>query len=220
MTANVEPPVNDRGLNETQRLMHIRHALLRRTQRRHRRRVEPLLVHAHRATTLGVLRIATGLLALYAVATYAPDLERWFADDGMLPMSLIRDLYRPEGQILGQRSLLDYLPDSMLWPAYWRSLAVIGLYTLGIGGRVIAIAATIATLSFFTRAPLVIGEFEHVLAMLLIYLCIGRACDAFSILIALRKRKTPPQLHLQPPASSLRPPSTPSPSASSNSTSR
>ncbi|MBA3482415.1 MAG: hypothetical protein H0T51_11420 [Pirellulales bacterium] len=144
------------------------------------------------ATTLGVLRIATGLLALYAVATYATDLQRWFAADGMLPMSLIGDLYRPEGQILGQWSVLDYLPDSMLWPAYWTSLAVTGFYTLGIGGRAIAIAATIATLSFFTRAPLLIGEFEHVLAMLMIYLCVGRACDAFSILSLFQKKDAAP----------------------------
>ena len=64
-----------------------------------------------RATTLGAVRVGAGLLALFAVATYAPDLERWFASDGMLPMSLIRDLYRPEGQLLGQRSVLDALPD-------------------------------------------------------------------------------------------------------------
>jgi hypothetical protein len=150
------------------------------------------------ATTLGVLRIATGLLALYAVATYATDLERWFAADGMLPMSLIGDLYRPDGQILGQRSVLDYLPDSMLWPAYWTALGVIGLYTLGIGGRAIAVLATIATLSFFTRAPLLIGEFEHVLAMLMIYLCIGRCNDAFSILNLFQKKDAAPA-PLQPP---------------------
>jgi hypothetical protein len=156
------------------------------------------------ATTLGILRIATGLLALFAVATYLPDLERWFAEDGMLPMSLIRDLYRPEGQILGQRSLFDYLPDVALMPAYWASLAIIALYTLGIGGRAICIAATVATISFFTRAPLVIGEFEQVLAMLMIYLCIGRACDALSLASLWRKQKAAP-ITLRLPASGLQP---------------
>jgi hypothetical protein len=142
------------------------------------------------ATTLGVLRIATGLLALYTIATYAPDLQRWFAADGMLPMSLIRDLYRPEGQFLGQRSLLDYLPDAMLWPAYWTSLAVLALYTLGVGGRAIVIAATVVTISFFTRGPLLIGELEHVLVMLMIYLCIGRACDTFTLLSLWKGKNT------------------------------
>jgi hypothetical protein len=156
------------------------------------------------ATTLGFLRIATGLLALFAVATYLPDLERWFAEDGMLPMSLIRDLYRPEGQILGQRSLFDYLPDAAVMPAYGISLAIIALYTVGIGGRAICIAATVLTISFFTRAPLVIGEFEHVLAMLMIYLCIGRACDALSLAALMRKKEAAPS-SLQPPAYSLQP---------------
>jgi hypothetical protein len=144
------------------------------------------------ATTLGALRIATGLLALFAVATYLPDLERWFSSDGMLPMTLIRDLYRPEGQILGQRSLFDYLPDSWLQPAYWTSLGLIALHTVGVGGRAICIAATVVTISFFTRAPLVIGEFEQVLAMLMIYLCIGRACDAFSLASLWQKKGAAP----------------------------
>jgi hypothetical protein len=156
-----------------------------------------------RADTLGFLRIATGLLALFAVATYLPDLQRWFAVDGMLPMSLIGDLYRPEGQVLGQRSLFDYLPDAALVPAYWTSLGLIALYTLGIGGRVICIAATVVTISFFTRAPLVIGEFEHVLAMLMIYLCIGRACDTLSILTLFRREDSNPQSAIRNPQSAL-----------------
>ena len=156
------------------------------------------------AMTLGVMRIATGLLALYTIATYAPDLERWFAEDGMLPMSLIRDLYRPEGQLLGQRSLLDFLPDAMLWPAYWTSLAVLALYTLGVGGRAIVIAATVVAISFFTRGPLLIGELEHVLAMLMIYLCIGRASDALTILSLFQRTDVAPTT-LQPTAYRLQP---------------
>ncbi|HEX6963581.1 MAG TPA: hypothetical protein VF175_17065, partial [Lacipirellula sp.] len=158
-----------------------------------------------RATTLGGLRIATGLLALLAVATYLPDLERWFGEDGMLPMALIRDLYRPEGQILGQRSVFDVLPPEWITPAYWISLGLIALYTLGVGGRWIAAAATVATISFFTRAPLVIGEFEQILALLMIYLCIGRASDAFSLAALWRKKDAPS--NSQHPASSIQHPS-------------
>ena len=156
------------------------------------------------ATTLGAVRIATGLLALCAVATYAPDLERWFTDDGMLPLSLIRDLYRVPGQVLGQRSLFDMLPDAALWPAYWGSLAALALFTLGIGGRMVAVAAATVTISFFARAPLVTREFESILSMLLIYLCIGRCSDAFSIL-SLWRRDHVPTPTLQPPAYSLQP---------------
>jgi hypothetical protein len=156
------------------------------------------------ATTLGALRIAAGLLALYAVATYAFDLERWFGDGGMFPMSLIGSFYRVSFPYLGQRSLLDVVPPSLLWPAYWLSLSVLALYTLGIGGRAIAIAAAAVTISFFARAPLVTGEFEVILSMLLIYLCIGRCCDAFSLRSLWLKKGAAPTT-LQPTAYSLQP---------------
>ena len=128
------------------------------------------------ATTLGAIRVLVGMLALYAIATYAPDLERWFSPKGMLPAAMVVEMY------VGQFSIFDYLPPNMLWPAYWATLAVLALFTLGVGGRVTAIAATIMTLSFFGRAPLITGEFETILALLMVYLCIGRASDAFSIL--------------------------------------
>lgn len=136
------------------------------------------------ASTLGMIRIAAGLLAFYAVATYYPDLELWFGDGGMLPLDMVRSLYD------GQWSLLDYVPANMLWPAYWISLVVIGLFTLGVGGRITAIAATVVTFSFFTRAPLVTGEFESILSFILVYLCIGQADDAYSLKAYWRRHTT------------------------------
>jgi hypothetical protein len=145
------------------------------------------------AATLALIRIAAGLLALYAVATYAPDLELWFGEGGMLPLEMVRSLYD------GQLSLLDYTPPNMLWPVYWASLALIGLFTLGVGGRIIAIAATIVTFSFFSRAPLVTGEFESILSFILVYLCIGKADDALSLKAFWRRHTT--NSPLPPPAS-------------------
>jgi hypothetical protein len=93
----------------------------------------------------------------------------------MLPVPMVRELYT------GQWSMLDYIPPQMLNAAWATSLVAIGLFVAGVGGRLIAIAATVATLSFFTRAPQLIGEFEHILVMLMIYLCVGRCGDAFSV---------------------------------------
>jgi hypothetical protein len=148
-----------------------------------------------RAGMLGVLRALTGLLALYTVATYGPDLDRWFGPEGMLPVKMVRGLYDSHW------SALDYLPPNMLWPAYWASLATIGLMTLGVGGRVVAVLATAATLSFFSRAPLLTGEFEPILALLMVYLCVGRAGDEFSLPALLRRRSAPTAYSLQPTAS-------------------
>lgn len=153
------------------------------------------------ATTLGAMRIATGLLALYAVATFAPDLERWFGPGGMIPESMIEELYRREEQWLGQRSVFDVLPPTWLWPAYWFSVAILAIYVLGLGGRVTAVLASVMTLSFFSRAPLLTDAFEHILAFLLVYLCIGRSSDAFSVAAFLRHRPRPPASRLPPPAS-------------------
>jgi hypothetical protein len=141
-------------------------------------------------------------MAFYAIATYAPDLERWFGPGGMLPLELVRGLYE------NHSSVLDALPPNMLWPAFWASLAVIALFTLGIGGRVTAVLGAIATLSFFSRAPLVTGEFEPILAFLLAYLCLGRASYAFSAPALLRGRARGRAGSL-PPASSLLPPVSP-----------
>ncbi len=148
-----------------------------------------------RARTLGVLRVLAGLMALYTVATYAPDLDRWFGPGGMLPVDMVRGLYDKHW------SAFDYLPPHLLWPAFWATLAAIALFTLGIGGRVVAVLATAATLSIFSRAPLVTGEFEPILALLMTYLCIGRAGDEFSLPAFLRRRSAPPTSSLQPTAS-------------------
>lgn len=136
------------------------------------------------AATLALIRIGAGLLALYAVATYSPDLELWFGEGGMLPLEMVRSLYD------GQFSLLDYTPPNMLRAFYWLSLALIALFTVGIGGRIVAIAATVVTFSFFTRAPLVTGEFESILAFILVYLCIGKADDALSLKAYWRRHTT------------------------------
>lgn len=159
------------------------------------------------ARTLGAIRIAAGLLALYAIGTYGPDLDRFFASDGMLPMPLLRELmYRPEGRILGPHSLLDYMPDSLLWPTFYVSLAIAGLFTLGIGGRLMAVATAVVTISFFARAPLVIGAFEAILAFLLIYLCIGRSTDALSVSSLFQRRTDLQAPSPQRPATSDQPP--------------
>ena len=42
--------------------------------------------------TLAVLRVAVGALALYLVASYTPDLDHYFGENGLLPVKLLNDL--------------------------------------------------------------------------------------------------------------------------------
>jgi hypothetical protein len=144
------------------------------------------------ARTLGILRLLVGLMAFYTIATYGPDLDRWFGAGGMLPLGMVRGRMVNGEWVPGfydaHWSLLDVIPPRLLWPAFWTSLAAIGLFTLGIGGRIAAIAATVATLSFFSRAPMVTGEFEPILALLMVYLCVGRSSDEFSLPVYFTRR--------------------------------
>lgn len=135
------------------------------------------------AAPLGVVRIAAGALAMYAVASYGPDLRAWFDAEGMLPLPIVRELY-PD-----QWSLLDYVSGRGLWAVYSAAIAAAALLTVGVGGRIAAVATLVLTLSFFHRAPLVTGEFEAVLALLLAYLCLGRAGDALSLSALFPRRR-------------------------------
>jgi hypothetical protein len=154
---------------------------------------------ARTARTLGAMRLFVGLIAFYTIATFGPDLDRWFGPGGMLPVDLVRGLYE------FQWSILDILPPHLLGAFFACSLLVIGLFALGVGGRITAVLALLATLSFFTRAPVVTGEFEPVLAMLMAYLCIGRAGDEWSALNVIRRGRGRPGS----PASSLQHPTSP-----------
>jgi hypothetical protein len=124
---------------------------------------------------LAVVRIAAACLALYAVATYWPDLDRLFGPRGMTPTAMVRELYE------GQRSLLDYVPAAGLTAFWAATLALLACLAAGLGGRTVAIAAAATTISFFSRCPMVTGEFEAVLAMLLVYLCVGDSGAAWGV---------------------------------------
>ena len=56
------------------------------------------------ARALGAMRVVGGLLALYSVATYGPDLQRWFGREGMLPLPMIRQLYDSQWSEIGRAS--------------------------------------------------------------------------------------------------------------------
>jgi hypothetical protein len=131
---------------------------------------------------LGVIRVLTGLLALYAIAAYGPDLDRWFGPGGMLPVTMVRGLYDSHW------SALDYLPPNMLWPAFWATLAAIALLTLGIGGRVVACWPPRPRSASSRGRRCSFGEFEPILALLMVYLCVGRAVDSSRFPLADRQR--------------------------------
>ncbi|MGH7139644.1 MAG: hypothetical protein ACREHD_28220, partial [Pirellulales bacterium] len=118
---------------------------------------------------LGVMRIAVGAIALYLVATYTPDLDRYFGQNGLLPVSVLASLEEPTRDDLQlvppqvreavprqyRFSYLDRIHESAgLTAAHLAGLAVLTLFTLGIFTRVTAVASLIVFLSYLHRGPM------------------------------------------------------------------
>lgn len=146
--------------------------------------------------TLGLLRVAVGILALYLVACYTPDLDRYFGEGGLLPVELLADFQEAIGDNLQQVppqvregiprqfrfSYLDYVAGSaLLKVVHLAGLAVLMLFTLGVLTRVTAVASLIVFLSYLHRGPMLTSGTEPLVAMLMFYLAIGPSGAAFSL---------------------------------------
>jgi hypothetical protein len=130
---------------------------------------------------LAWIRILAGLLGLYTLITYGLDLHRLFGPEGMLPSETIHILY---GETW---SYLEFIPTSQLNVIHWLGIVMVGLFTLGVGIRWTSIGATIVLISYFQRAPVLTGQAEAVLSMLLVYLCVGRSGESLSVRTLLKK---------------------------------
>lgn len=126
--------------------------------------------------TLGVIRILTGLMALYLHGSLLPDLVTFFGAGGLLPPGDIGPL---EGNTF---SYLNYIQArSELITVHVLGLAVLALFTSGLWTRVTSILALVVFLSDVQRAPMITGRTEPIVAMLIAYLCIGPSGRRFSI---------------------------------------
>jgi hypothetical protein len=164
-------------------------------------------------STLGLLRLLAGFLALYNLASYTPDLERFFGPQGMLPVDTVRQLNgAPEPTSPNQPELirprarwsyLDYAhPTGMLWTAHAASLLATAAFACGLWTRITGWLALVAMLSYFHRAPMLTSEFEPVLAFLLFYLALGPSGASWSLdgWLARRRNRTWAAEQAAPPA--------------------
>lgn len=126
----------------------------------------------------GLLRILVGALALYYVLSFTADLERWFGPNGLLPSDTVArltgDAQGDGATALDRWSYLDYVRQpSELWALHWAGVVVLSLFTLGALSRITAVLSVVVVLSYVHRAPMITGQFEPVLTLLLIYLCLA-----------------------------------------------
>ncbi|MBI3464832.1 MAG: hypothetical protein HY000_17525 [Planctomycetes bacterium] len=138
---------------------------------------------------LSILRVLTGIFALYLHATYTFDLHRFFAADGLLPVETIAQWQRAGGQSF-VASYWYYVTDSRaLWAVHIAGLLVLGLYTIGFLTRVTSVLALVVTLSYTHRAAVLTSDVEPILAMLQFYLCLAPAGAYLSVDRLLKTRR-------------------------------
>jgi predicted DCC family thiol-disulfide oxidoreductase YuxK len=116
-------------------------------------------------TALGLIRVATGLLAFWSVLVLGLDLHDYFGSDGWAEPSAVR---------AAQRSLAwsfwFLVPDSGLRLAWLMCLAVLALFTVGLLSRWTAVLAWVIVVSTVRRVPVALYGFDQVLSPLTLYL--------------------------------------------------
>lgn len=163
--------------------------------------------------TLCVLRIAVGLIALYNVAAYTPDLVALFGADGLLPVETVVALEQAldpavqsgvrQSVQVWRFSYLDYLHSpTELYAAHIAGLVVLAAFTAGLLSRFANIAALLVVLSYYHRAPVLATPLEPLLCFALLYLCLAPSGAYLSIdaWLASRKRRTAAGAGEEPPA--------------------
>ena len=133
-----------------------------------------------------ILRIIVGIAALYFVLSHSADLVRWFGHDGLLPSETVAtveqaiDGAEPSVAHVSMPTLrLSYLDwfrsPASLWFVHAIGLLIIAAFTIGLATRYTAVLSFIVVVSYMNRAPMITGEFEPLLSMLLLYLCVAPA---------------------------------------------
>lgn len=136
--------------------------------------------------TLCALRIITGCIAFYTHATLWPDVVRFFAAGGLLPVDAVQQVEGGPGGF----SYLNYLstPDE-LRIVHVLGLVAIGLFTVGLATRVSNVLALLVIVSDVNRAPMLTSQLEPALIMVLLYLCLGPSGRYLSVDQFLRRAR-------------------------------
>lgn len=150
------------------------------------------------ASTLGAVRLGVGLVLIYWLATFTPDLTTYFGPDGLAPQPTIRSLEEPVRTgslfVVVPQQVRESLPRTHRWSylhllhtpqalvlAHAAALAVALAFAAGLFTRVTSLLAWLVLLSYIHRGPVFTAQVEPILAFLLFYLCLGPAGNAWSL---------------------------------------
>ena len=135
--------------------------------------------------TLSVIRILTGVAALFMHVTLAPDIVQFFAAGGWFTPERVAQL--SDGH--SPSYLYWFSSPREITVVHWAGIVVLALFTLGFFTRITSILSLVIVVATINRAPMLTSQFEPVVALLLLYLCIGPSGAYMSIDAWLRRRR-------------------------------
>jgi hypothetical protein len=128
----------------------------------------------YRGPVLDRLRLATGCVALLWWLSFLPDLNLWWGEDGLLPLTTLRTLVGAGSQSVYRFSWFYAGESLVIIGSLWcLGLIAIVLHTVGLFGRISTLLAWSFVISTVHRMPMIAGLMEPVLTMALAYLAIG-----------------------------------------------
>ncbi len=149
-------------------------------------------------STLGAVRLGTGMVLAYWLATFTPDLVPYFGPNGLAPQATLGNLETPARngslpQVIAQQ-VRESLPRPHRWSflnllhtpnelraGHAAALAIALLFAVGLFTRVTSVLALVVLLSYLHRGPVVTAQVEPILAFVVFYLCLGPAGRAWSL---------------------------------------
>jgi predicted DCC family thiol-disulfide oxidoreductase YuxK len=128
-------------------------------------------------TSLGVIRIAVGLLAFWSLFVLGIDLHDYFGSTGWAESSAIRAFERPMSW-----SFWFLVPDGWLRAVWCVCLGILLLFAAGFYSRLTAVLAWVIVVSIVNRLPIALFGFDQILSALLLYLAAtGASGQAVSV---------------------------------------
>ena len=136
--------------------------------------------------TLSLMRVLTGMIALYTQLTLLPDAVRFFAASGWLPTEAITEI--EAGRSIP--SYFSYLTSATeVRMAIVLGIVVLAMFTIGLFTRLATVGSLLVMASTVNRGPMLASQLEPAIIMVLFYLCFAPTGEYFSVDGWLKRRR-------------------------------
>lgn len=138
--------------------------------------------------TLGLIRILAGAMIFYTHLVWSMDLNGFLGVGGRMSHDLSS---RMQGQSPFAWSYLPLVDGSpaLLWTAHLIALVILLMFTVGLFTRTTGVLSFIITISYAHRVPGALFGLDQVNGLLIMYLMLGAAGEAYSLDHWLKRRR-------------------------------